>query len=131
MVLVGKIVQRLYLHRLSLRIVGEHLLLVALAVALDKALGAADDFDGAAKVFLHLQHLCLRVQRRKCQQIFRAGSAKAVDALVLVPDQKQVLLLLHQQPDHRILQPGGVLRLVDAQVAVALAVLLQNRRIAL
>ena len=58
----------------------------------------------------------------------RPGGAEAVDALVLVADQKQIAGLFGQQPDDRVLYARGILRFVDAQVRILRLKLRQHVR---
>ena len=129
MVLVGKIVQFFYLDWPSPLVVGEHVFGVALLVKGDKAVGVLHNLPGTAEIFLHLQQLCLWILLWKFQQVFRAGPPKAVDALVLIPHQKKILAFLSQQADHSVLQLGGVLRLVHAEIGVAILIVFQNLRV--
>ena len=88
---------------------GVHVLVPAGDVLADEAVGRLDDLRRGAVVLFEEQDLCAGVVRLKVQQHIRAGGAEAVDALVLVADEKQVPACTGQQRDDCMLDARGIL----------------------
>ena len=116
------------LHRLPGGADGTDGLGVAAAVFGDEGVRRLQDLGRGAVILLHEQQLRAGVGLRELQQRLGPGGAEAVDALVLVADQKQIAGLLGQQPDDRVLHARGILRFVDAQVRVLRLKLRQHVR---
>ncbi len=95
---------------------GEDLLGVPLAAAANHPGGPGHNGPGAAVVLLQLLHPSPGVILPKAEQPLGPGPPEAVDALVLVPHQKEVVP--DQLPDDAVLEPGDILGLVGQDVVV-------------
>ena len=100
--------------------VGPHageLLLELLEVAGDRGVGQREDLWRRAVVDGEREAAGLRVTLLELEDVGEVGAAEPVDALGVVTDHAEVLMVLRQQVDDVALQPVGVLVLVDQQVA--------------
>ena len=88
-------------------------------VLADEGIRRLNDPGGGAVISLQEQDLGPRIVLLKVEQGRRLRRPEAVDALVLVAHEKEVLPLPRQQAQDRVLDPGGVLGLVHAEVAIA------------
>ena len=107
---------------------GLHVLVPAGDVLADEAVGRLDDLRRGAVVLFEEQDLCAGVVRLKVQQHIRTGGAEAIDALILVTDEKQVPACTGQQRDDRMLDARGILCLVHAEVVIARLKFVQDLR---
>ncbi len=114
---------------IPLGIVRPHVLGVPGLVALDEGVRPLHDGAGGAVVGLHQQDPGPGPVLLKFQQGLGPGRPEAVDALVLVPHHKIVPVGPGQQGQDGVLDLGGVLGLVQAEVAAALLVVGQDVRL--
>ena len=114
------------LHRRTGTARGAYRFGAAVAAARHKMVGGVQNGIGGAVVMLQQQHLRTGVLLVKFQQRLRVGGAKAVNALILVPDHKQAFAVSCQQVQKLVLQLGGVLRLVYAKMTVLRLKIRQN-----
>ena len=98
---------------------GHHVLVPPVLVLADEGIRRLNDPGGGAVISLQEQDLGPRIVLLKMEQRRRLRRPEAVDALVLVAHEKEVLPLPRQQAQDRVLDPGGVLGLVHAEVAIA------------
>ena len=104
---------------------------VAFGVLLNKAVRRPHDPGVGAEVFFHQAHLGPRVIFFKGQQRLRVSGPEAVNALVFVAHHEQVVVFSGQERRDHVLNAGGVLRLIHAQIAVAVLEKLQRFRASL
>ena len=95
-----------------------HVFGAAVFVFLDERVRHLDNLPRRAVVLLHVKHLGVGIDLIKFGQRLRIGRAEAVNTLIFIADQKQIAVLPGQQPDDGMLDFRGVLRLVDAEIAV-------------
>ena len=98
---------------------GHHVLVPPVLVLADEGIRRLNDPGGGTVISLQKQDLGPRIVLLKVEQGRRLRRPEAVDALVLVAHEKEVLPLPRQQAQDRVLDPGGVLGLVHAEVAIA------------
>ena len=101
-------------HRFAAAAGGNHGLGMAGGVEADEAVRRSNDGGGGAEVGLHQQYPGAGVVFFKVQQGLGAGGPEAVDALIFVSHQEQISG--GKEVDDGVLDPGGVLGLVHAQV---------------
>ena len=109
---------------------GVHGLGAALGVEPDEAVGCCHDLAGGAVVLFQQQHPGAGIGVLKGVEGLGAGRPEAVNALVLVSHHEELDLLPRQQADDGVLDLGGVLGLVHAQIGVSPPPLLENLGIA-
>ena len=90
----------------------------------DEAVRQANDGAAAPVIRLDVQNLRLRIGLFEVVQFLRAGRAEAVDRLVLVADHEEVPGVPDQEADQAVLDQRRVLRLVDADVAVFIIIIM-------
>ena len=100
-----------------------------LLVAPDEAVRRGDDLLRRAVVVLHQQHPPAGIVLLKTGELFGAGRAEAVDALVLVTDHEEISVGACQLLYDPVLDERGVLRLVNADESVFLPESLKYIRI--
>ena len=105
---------------------GPHVLGQAVGVFLDEPVRRRHDFPGGAVVLLQAQDPGPGPVLRKADQGGGIGGPEAVDALILVPHQKEVPALFRQQADDPVLDLGGILGLVHTEIPVAPLKFLQD-----
>ena len=88
----------------------------AAGVFLDEPVRRRHDLPGGAVVLLQAQDPGPGPLLREADQGGGVGGPEAVDALILVPHQKEVLALSRQQADDPVLDSGGVLGLVHTEI---------------
>ena len=98
----------------------------AVGIFLDKPVRGRHDLPGGAVVPLQAQDPGPGPVLRKADQDGGVGGPEAVDALILVPHQKEVPALPRQQTDDPVLDLRGVLGLIHAEIPVAPLKLLQD-----
>ena len=64
----------------------------------------------------------------KVEESLWVCGAKAIDALVLISNQKQVSAVMGQQGDDAVLDFGGILCLIHAEVVIPMLKVAQHRR---
>ena len=84
-----------------------------------------DQLRGAV-VLLELHDGRRRVVALEVEDVAYVGAAPAVDRLVVVTDDAQILVRGGEALDPQILRPVGVLVLVHVEIAPAVLVALQN-----
>ena len=95
-----------------------------LLALLDEAVRQAYDGAPAPVIRLDVQDLRLRIGLLEAVQFLRTGRAEAVDRLVLVADHEEVADIPDQEADQAVLDQRCVLRLVDADVAVFIIIIM-------
>ena len=100
-------------------------LFFALRVMTHHGVGGAQDMARGAVVLLQLDGLAVFKVLLKVQDIGDVGATPAVNGLVIVAHDHEVLVLGGQQVGDLVLDVVGVLILVDANVAEALLVLVE------
>ena len=108
---------------------GAHGFRMPVPVCRDKAAGQGDNLRRRAVILLHQQNFCPGVIPLKADQRLRIRGAKTVDALVLVAHHEKIALVPGKKPDDRMLNAGGVLGLVHAEIGIPLPVMRQDLRI--
>ena len=88
--------------------------------------GRVEDVAGRAVVLLELHHRSAGVVLLEVEDVADVGAAPRVDGLVVVAHHHEVLVLAGQKARDLVLGAVRVLILVDADVAEALLVLLEN-----
>ena len=101
-------------------------LVLALRVVAHHGIGGAQDMARRAVVLLQLDGLAVFKVLLKVQDIGDVGAAPAINGLVIVAHDHEVLVLGGQQIGDLVLDVVGVLVLVDANVAEALLVLVEH-----
>ena len=101
-------------------------LVLALRVVAHHGVGGAQDMTRRAVVLLQLDGLAVFKVLLKVQDIGDVGAAPAINGLVIVAYDHEVLVLGGQQVGDLVLDVVGVLILVDANVAEALLVLVEH-----
>ena len=101
-------------------------LVLALRVVAHHGVGGAQDMARRAIVLLQLDGLAAFKVLLKVQDIGDVGATPAVNGLVIVAHDHEVLVLGGQQVGDLVLDVVGVLILVDANVAEALLVLVEH-----
>ena len=124
--LIQRVVQR---DALALARLGPQRLLLAPAVVGDDLVGRVEDVAGGAVVLLELDDLRLGEVLLKVEDVPDVRAAPAVDRLVVVADDAEVVLLPRQQADELVLRGVGVLIFVHQNVLKPPLVILEHRRI--
>ena len=101
-------------------------LVLALRVVTHHGVGGAQDMARRAIVLLQLDGLAVFKVLLKVQDIGDVGATPAINGLVIVAHDHEVLVLGGQQVGDLVLDVVGVLILVDANVAEALLVLVEH-----
>ena len=101
-------------------------LVLALRVVTNNGIGGAQDVTRGAVVLLQLDGLAVFKVLLKVQDVGDVGAAPAINGLVIVAYDHEVLVLGGQQVGDLVLDVVGVLILVDANVAEALLVLVEH-----
>ena len=101
-------------------------LVLALRVVAHHGVGGAQDMTRRAVVLLQLNGLAVFKVLLKVQDVGDVGTAPAINGLVIVAYDHEVLVLGGQQVGDLVLDVVGVLILVDANVAEALLVLVEH-----
>ena len=101
-------------------------LVLALRVVAHHGVGGAQDVTRRAIVLLQLDGLAVFKVLLKVQDVGDVGATPAVNGLVIVAHDHEVLVLSGQQVGDFVLNVVGVLILVDANVAEALLVLIEH-----
>ena len=101
-------------------------LVLALRVVAHHGVGGAQDVTRGAIVLLQLDGLAVFKVLLKVQDVGDVGAAPAINGLVIVAYDHEVLVLGGQQVGDFVLDVVGVLILVDANVAEALLVLIEH-----
>jgi hypothetical protein len=107
-------------HGVATRPLGEeHLLVARLRALRDDGVGDGEDGGARAVVLLELDDVSAGEVVLELEDVAHVGAAPAVDGLVVVADDAEVLVLLAEGADERELRAVRVLVLVDEDVAVA------------
>ena len=101
-------------------------LVLALRVMAHHGVGGAQDMTRGAVVLLQLDGLAVFKVLLEVQDVGDVGATPAVNGLVVVAHDHEVLVLGGQQVGDLVLDVVGVLILVDANVAEALLVLVEH-----
>ena len=101
-------------------------LVLALRVVAHHGVGGAQDMTRGTVVLLQLDGLAVFKVLLKVQDVGNVGAAPAVNGLVVVAHDHEVLVLGGQQVGDFVLDVVGVLILVDANVAEALLILVEH-----
>ena len=89
---------------------------VAVGISLNEPIRQPEDLRRGAVVFLHQQYPGAGIGLLKLHQGVRIGGAEAVNALVLVPYHEKVPGFPGQKMDDGVLDPGGILGFIHADV---------------
>ena len=89
---------------------------MAIRVFLNKPVSQPKNLRRGAVIFLHQQHTGAGIGLLKLHQGGGIRGPEAVNALILVPHHKEVPGLLSQKVNDGVLDPGGVLRFVHADI---------------
>ena len=89
------------------------------AVVLDEIVGRFKDGSGGAIVDFEFDHLGIVEMFVKLQDVSEIGSPPAVDALVVVAHDAEIVVFAAEQAEKFVLQFVGILILVDHDVLVA------------
>ena len=111
------------------RVLGPQLLVLAVLVARHDRVRGVEDELRRAVVLLQLDHGRIGIVALEVEDVAQVRAAPGVDALVVVTDDGQVAMPPGELPDPQVLRPVGVLVLVDVEVAPALLVVRQHRRV--
>ena len=101
-------------------------LVLALRVVAYHGVGGVQDVTRRTIVLLQLDGLAVFKVLLKVQNVGDVGAAPAINGLVIVAYDHEVLVLSGQQVGDFVLDVVGVLILVDANVAEALLVLIEH-----
>ena len=104
-------------QRLTCRAVGEDRLLRAIRVVGDQFVGGGQDGRGRTVVLLELEDLRALEVFLEAQDHSIVAAAPRIDRLVVVTDDRNVLVLVGEQRDEPVLREVDVLVLVDQHVA--------------
>ncbi len=108
-----------------------HMFLMAQGIVLDKAVCSRHNPGVGTVVLLHQQYLRPRMLDSKVQQGLRVGRPEAIDALVLVPYQEEIVPLPGQQGNDPVLDPGSILGLIHTDILIPLPEVPQGQRTSL
>ena len=114
------------LDLLAVALCREQALVLALRVVAHHGVGGAQDVTRGAVVLLQLDGLAVFKVLLEVQDVGDIGAAPAVNGLVVVTHDHEVLVLGGQQVGDLVLDVVGVLILVDANVAEALLILVEH-----
>ena len=114
------------LNLLAIALGRKQALVLALRVMAYHGVGGAQDMARGAVVLLQLNGLAVFKVLLKVQDIGNVGATPAINGLVVVAHDHEVLVLGGQQVGDLVLDVVGVLVLVDANVAEALLVLVKH-----
>ena len=110
------------LHLVALAVLGPEGLALPLGVVLDDAVGGIQDIGGRAVVLLKADGLGALIDALEVEDVFDGRAPEAVDALVVVAHDADVLLRAGEEADEAELGHAGVLILVHQQVFVLVLV---------
>ena len=82
----------------------------------DEIVRQTENFRRGAVVFLHQQHPGVGIGLLKLHQSLRVSGPKAVNALIFVAYHEDVSAFLRQTLNNRMLDFGGILRFVHADI---------------
>ena len=114
------------LNLLAVALGRKQALVLALRVMANNGIGGAQDMTRGAIVLLQLDGLAVFKVLLKVQDVGDVGAAPAINGLVIVAHDHEVLVLGGQQVGDLVLDVVGVLILVDANVAEALLILVEH-----
>ena len=103
-------------------------LFLAACVMGDDLIGSVQDVGGGAVILLQLDDGSVGIVLLKIEDVADIRAAPAVDGLIVVSHDAEVAALVGEELDHHILGVVGVLILVHHDIAEALAIALQHRR---
>ena len=109
------------------RVLGPELLVLAALVARHDRVRGVEDELRRAVVLLQLDDRRVGVVALEVEDVAQVRAAPAVDALVVVADDGEVVVLAARAADPEVLRAVRVLVLVDVQVAPALLVVGEDR----
>ena len=109
--------------------VGEEALGLATRVVRDHGVGCGEDMTGGAIVLLELDDARLGIVLLEGEDVLDVGTAPAVDGLVVIAHDHEVLVLGREQVGDRVLDVVGVLILVHADLAETILVALEHVRV--
>ena len=109
--------------------IGEQALRLAAHVVAHDRVGRVEDVAGRAVVLLELDHRRVGIVLAEAQDVLDVGATPAVDGLVVIADDHEVLVLAREQVGDGVLNAVGVLVLVDADLAEALLVVVKHLRV--
>ena len=95
----------------------------------DEIIRQAENFRRGAVVLLHQQHPGVGVGLPEPHQGLRISGPEAVNALILVPHHEDVPAFLRQKLNDRMLDSGGVLGLVHADIGEHILKMRQHVRV--
>ena len=111
--------------------IGPELLVLAALVAADDGVGRVEDRLGRSVVLLELDDLGVGVVGLEVEDVAQVRAAPGVDALVVVADHREVLVLRRELPADEVLGAVRVLVLVDEDLLPALLVAGEHLRVLL
>src|SRR3569623_14516 len=112
--------------RFALLAAGPQFLAEPAAVVSDQRIRRFEDGAGRAVILFETQETRAGEIFAVALDVFDARAAPAVDRLIVVADREQAGTVAREQPQPGVLQPIGVLKLVDQDVLKALAVMGEN-----
>ena len=114
------------LNLLAIALGRKQTLVLALRVVANNGISGAQDVTRGAIVLLQLDGLAVFKVLLKVQDVGDVGATPAINGLIVVAHDHEVLVLGGQQVGDLVLDVVGVLILVDANVAEALLVLVEH-----
>ena len=122
------VLKRKVADRLLCALCGVDLFCKTLLIVADQIHRSVHDVLVAAVVGIQKDRRTARILLRELQHDLRLGTTKPVDGLVIVPDNKEVVLRAGKHTDDVKLQLVDVLKLIDQYVLVLVLPRLQNIR---
>ena len=104
---------------LALALIGAQVFPQPLLVVRNQSVGSVQNGAGAAVVLLELDLVTNLVVAHKVSHIAHPRAPKCINALVVIPDRKNRALGPTHHPNPGVLQPIGVLELIDEQMLKA------------
>ena len=95
-------------------------------IVADQTAGVIHNIGSRAVVYPQKNAFCLGIVLLKPEHDLRLRTAEAVNGLVIITHDKQVILRCCQHPDNLILHPVDVLELIDQDILVLSLPCLQN-----
>ena len=99
-------------HRVLAFVLAPETLAATSGIVLDEAVRGVEDGRGAAIIFLELDHRRIREEGLELIDVRDVRAAPAIDGLVIITHDADVVRRRHQRPQHPHLERVGVLELV-------------------
>ncbi len=114
--------------RLAGAVLGPEILAEPARIVRDQRVGGAKDGAGGTIVLLQTDDLGIRIVALEALDILDPRATPAVDRLIVVADQEQIVAIPRQQPQPGVLDGIRILELVDQDVREPLAIVMQDVR---